>query len=208
MTQRLSKQERRQQIAEAAIDLIGEYGLREFTAAHIAEMVGIRDGTIFRHFKDKREIMIAALDRIEQIMLDSAAPLLQAVAEAEGQDDPLQRLRGFMLARVELLTKRPGMFAIIFSDQLAHAIGPEAVQRVRGFRQQGREMMYASLQQAQQQGLIRPELDLDSVNMLLHGLVISLIYNQRDGLLQGPVREAAEKNLDNLLQMLRGNKND
>ena len=48
---------RRQQIADAALEVIAELGLRGFTTQAVAARVGITDGTIFRHFKDKQEIV-------------------------------------------------------------------------------------------------------------------------------------------------------
>ncbi|MFZ1613040.1 MAG: helix-turn-helix domain-containing protein, partial [Holophaga sp.] len=68
MTTRKSTQERRREIADAAIKIIGERGLREFTAAQLAREVGIKDGTIFRHFKDMNEIKLTVLDRLQELL--------------------------------------------------------------------------------------------------------------------------------------------
>lgn len=72
MTVRKPTEERRREIAAAAIKIIGERGLREFTAAQLAEEVGIKDATIFRHFKDMNEVKEAALDRLQGLV--DAAP--------------------------------------------------------------------------------------------------------------------------------------
>ncbi len=67
MTIRMSTQERRIQITDAAIKIIGEKGLRAFTVAQIAQEVGIKDGTIFRHFNNKDEIVSAVLDNLPEV---------------------------------------------------------------------------------------------------------------------------------------------
>lgn len=199
MVQRKSKEVRREEIAEAAIKIIGERGLREFTAAQLAEVVGIKDGTIFRHFKDKHEIMVAVLDRIEQTMVEAAPAML--TQEAPG--DPLDQLREFVLARIQVLVSQPGMFAIIFSDQLAHAMGPQGQERVIGFRQQGRKKIRACLQEAQALGRLSAELDLDSAVLLVNGLVMSLLFEHRDGRLDGPIGEIAARSLENLIGLMQ-----
>jgi len=92
MTTRMPTEQRRVQIADACMRLIGEKGLRAFTVAQIAQEVGIKDGSIFRHFKNKEEIVDAVLDRLEDILADTM-PL--------PSDDPLERLSTFFSARVQ-----------------------------------------------------------------------------------------------------------
>ncbi|UQZ34051.1 TetR/AcrR family transcriptional regulator [Paenibacillus sp. PK3_47] len=54
---------RREQILEAAVIVFAEYGYYRATTAQVAEKVGISQPYIFKLFKNKEELFIAALDR-------------------------------------------------------------------------------------------------------------------------------------------------
>lgn len=71
MSSRQTSDARRRQIAEAALSVIAEDGLARFTSAAIARKVGVTDGALFRHFADKDAIVLAAIDRVEEILFDA-----------------------------------------------------------------------------------------------------------------------------------------
>ena len=72
----------------AALDLYVEQGFEQTTVAQIAERAGVTARTFFRHFADKREVLFAGTEVLEQEMLAglAAAPAgagpLEAVAAA------------------------------------------------------------------------------------------------------------------------------
>ena len=194
MTIRLSSEERRAQIVEAAIKIIGERGLRAFTVAHMAEEVGITDGTIFRHFKSKDEIVLAVIDRLEEIFSETVPP---------PDGDPLENLGRFFLNRVKLVTSQPGIQALVFSDQLSHAGGEDALRRVTELRGKGRTHIKATLDEASRKQLIRPDLDLDDILVLFHGSVMSLLFLAKDGSLKGSIEDRAKRVWKTFLSMIR-----
>ena len=56
---------RQEQIIKAALALIAATGVRSFTTRALAEKVGLTDGSLFRHFKNKKSIVFAAIDQLE-----------------------------------------------------------------------------------------------------------------------------------------------
>lgn len=179
---RLPTEQRRRQIADAAIRIIGERGLRNFTAAQIAREVGIADGTIFRHFKDKDEIVMAAIERLEEVLTPALPP-------SEG--DALVRLGELFRRRVQAVLSQPGIQALVFSDQLGHAAGPEAMLRLRLLRQRGLESLRALLGEAERQGILRSGVAVDTLLVLLQGAVMSVVFQARDQRLTHPPEAAA-----------------
>lgn len=179
MTSRKSTEERRREIADAAIKIIGERGLREFTAAKIAEEVGIKDGTIFRHFKDMNEITLAVLDRLQERL--EAAP--------QSMEDPLERLEGFVLGRLHAVTVQRGIQSLLFSDQLSHALGEEGPTRVAALRNRGREFVRSCLREAGEKGLLRKDLDIEGAVVLVTGMVMGYLFATTDGALPAPAGE-------------------
>ncbi len=95
-TPRRPTAERQQQIAEAALRIISGKGVHRLTTQELAREVGISDGSLFRHFKDKAEIIRAAIGFLERTLFEGFPP--QA-------DDPLERLRLFFVRRLELVQR-------------------------------------------------------------------------------------------------------
>jgi AcrR family transcriptional regulator len=57
---RKSQAERREEIVDAALQLLGEVGLEGTTATRIAEAVGLTPGALYRHFESRDAIVRAA----------------------------------------------------------------------------------------------------------------------------------------------------
>jgi AcrR family transcriptional regulator len=53
--------QRRQQILDAALDIFSKKGFAEATTAEIARTAGIAEGTIYKYFPSKRELLVAVI---------------------------------------------------------------------------------------------------------------------------------------------------
>ena len=76
----------RERLVVAAVDLFTEQGYDVTTVAQIAERAGLTRSTFFRHFPDKRELLVAGQETLSRLLADgiseappSASPL-EAVA--------------------------------------------------------------------------------------------------------------------------------
>jgi len=79
--------DRRSQIIDSAIGLMSDHGVSGATTARIAADVGVSEPTLYRHFKNKQEILLSALDVIAvRLMFFSAS----AASEA---NDVVERVR-------------------------------------------------------------------------------------------------------------------
>ncbi len=194
MTTRMPTAERKAQIVDAAIKIIGEKGLREFTAAQIGREVGIKDGSIFRHFKNKNEIVMAVLDRLEGVLADTIPPLT---------GDPLKRLEEFFMARLETVASQPGVQSLLFSNQLSHAGGEAGLKRVMKLRKQGRQFISSCLLEASTKKLIRPDLDLTDILVLFNGAVMGLLLIAQDDAIEEPIEKRAAHVWQTLMSLIR-----
>ncbi len=183
MTIKKPTEERRREIADAAIKILGERGLREFTAANIAAEVGISDGTVFRHFKDMNEIAQIVVERIRE-RLEMAPPQF---------DNPLDRLQDFVLRRVRAVATQPEIQSLIFSDQIAHALGAAGAEQVAALRNSGRKFVSSCLEEAAKKGLIRDGLDIDSTVLLIMGTMMGVLFAAKDGALRHSVEETGAR---------------
>lgn len=153
---------RRQQIAEAALTLLAEKGLRKFTTAAVAGMIGLSEGALFRHFGTKKEIVLSVIETIGERLFQSFPP-------TEG--DALDQLGAFVRQRVDLLTRQPAIMRLIFSDQLAQASSVEGVTLVRSMQSRSFTFIRDRLFEAQAAGLLKNGLSPEHAAIIVHGSV-------------------------------------
>src|SRR3982751_3438530 len=72
----------RERLVAAAVDLFVEQGYDETTVAQIAERAGVTRSTFFRHFPDKRDVLVAG----QAVM---SALLAEGIRDAAADATPL-----------------------------------------------------------------------------------------------------------------------
>ena len=73
----------RERLVVAAADLFTELGYDATTVAQIAERAGVTKSTFFRHFPDKRELLVAGQEALSRLLADG-------IAEAPPEATPLE----------------------------------------------------------------------------------------------------------------------
>src|SRR5947208_7477019 len=80
----------RERMVLAAVDLFTEQGYDATTVTQIAERAGVTKSTFFRHFSDKRELLVAGQETLSRLLGDgitdapaSASPLEEVAAGLE-----------------------------------------------------------------------------------------------------------------------------
>src|ERR1700712_2146409 len=77
----------RERLVLAAVDLFTEQGYDVTTVAQIAERAGVTSSTFFRHFPDKREILVAGQETLSRL-------LAEGIADAPASASPLEAVAG------------------------------------------------------------------------------------------------------------------
>jgi TetR/AcrR family fatty acid metabolism transcriptional regulator len=98
-------------ILEAAVEVIAESGYFQARVTDIAARAGVADGTIYLYFKNKEQILMAAIDSA------FAAFLERARAELARTQEPRQRLRRLAQLHLETLGANRNL-AIVFQTEL------------------------------------------------------------------------------------------
>jgi AcrR family transcriptional regulator len=150
---------RKDQIANAALELVAEYGVRGATVARISERVGISVPAVYAHFGTKREVLLATLDLVFE--------KIRAIHRSSQETNALERLReigrlhtslvasgtsGFVSALFEFIAASP-------SEGLRDSIGENHLELVRDFA--------TTVSDGQRQGTIRADVDPEQVAWLL-----------------------------------------
>ena len=109
---RQTADERRDTILDAAIVEFALCGLHGTATETIARRAGISQPYIFRLFGTKKELFLAAMERVYERIKDT---FLEAAASAEGEDDPLTAMghsyKELFLGRSELFLLLQGFAA-------------------------------------------------------------------------------------------------
>ena len=165
--EKLDTQIRREQIAEAALSLVASGGLRRLSVAAVARRVGLVPSGIYRHFKNKDEILDAVLDRVERRLLANVK------ASRDEHADPVDCLKDVLMRHIRFLRegKVISVPRMIFSDDV-HGDNPERKRRVLGVLSKYTGEVAEIVRLGQSQGRIRPELDAQTVAMMLFGIIV------------------------------------
>jgi AcrR family transcriptional regulator len=106
----------RGRLEQAALELYLERGFEQTTVAEIAKRAGLTERTFFRHFADKREVLFAGADMLQDLLVstvasapDSAAPIDAVAAALEAAGAVLQQRREYSRRRQAVIAANPGL---------------------------------------------------------------------------------------------------
>jgi len=156
---------RQNEIVESAMVIIAELGARRFTAQLLAERIGITQGAIFRHFDSMDAIVLAVVDRIEELLFAGFPP------EAA---DPIERLGVFFRQRVRTIARIPAISPLMLSDHLAHVGSGASAERLTEFKHRSREFVRATLTEAADKGSLRGVAGVEEGTILVLGAILAL----------------------------------
>lgn len=163
--EKLDTQTRRKQIAQAALELVAGQGLARLSVAAVARRVGLVPSGVYRHFKNKDQIIDAVLELLESRLLAIVR------AACEKSESPLERLRAVLMNHVRFIRQGRAIPRMIFSDDLLSRAPQRRRQILRilvGYLGQVRRIVEAG----QRQGQICRRLDPETVAMMLFGVVV------------------------------------
>jgi AcrR family transcriptional regulator len=117
---RLSSEERRASIVEAACKLFADKGFRGTTTRELAAAVGVSEPILYEHFKTKRDLYSAIIESKARQGLES----VQAIADRyAGSDDDNGFFKALGMNIVDFYTKDPDVVRLLlFSNLEGHEL--------------------------------------------------------------------------------------
>lgn len=142
---RKQHEERKEEIAAAALAILAEEGPRQLTARNLGARVGMDGSSLFRHFENKAAILHAAIDVFET-----------SLSESFPDTEPSwESLRTFFVRRLALVQARPEVVHLAFNQHLLVVSGEtEHAERVRAVVARSVSFIRACLEHAQAAGVI------------------------------------------------------
>lgn len=166
--QRLSAEERQEEIIKAAVDLAGEHGVDSVTTQDMANAVGITQGAIFRHFPSKDMIWLGVVHWVRGRLMS----VLDMAAD-QGRD-PLDSLEKMFFAHLGFVDKVPAIPKLVFTDQLLKK-NPRIRELIRSILADYEAKVTGLLAQAKAQNLVRPDLDEHGAAVMFTGIIQGLV---------------------------------
>jgi len=112
MLEKKSTRVRKEEIVQAALEVVGSKGVRALTIAAIANSAGMSEANIYRHFSGKDEIYSALAEFIGSAVMGNAAAI------AGGSRKPLEKLETIFFSHITLITEHPGIPRFVFSEDI------------------------------------------------------------------------------------------
>lgn len=190
---RKTAEERRQDILEAALKIFTNKGYNGSTTAEIARAAGVAEGTIFRHFATKKELLIAVL---KPKIIDGIVSL------DKEHKDPVEFFRCFIKNRLELVKENDGLIRFMFAEAQYHDEVREAL--AKGILEQGISIVQPWFEKGVEQGVFKPVPFLSVMRSFMGTVIFYGIFNHVFPVLspEKTIEEAADQILELFLHGL------
>ena len=175
---KLNLPEKEQKILEAAIDVFSERGFSGSTTSEIAKRAGVAEGTIFRYFKTKKDILRGIL--IQMLNLAGEPIIIEGVRKIllnTENKDLREVLKAFVKDRIEVLESVFPMIKIIITEALYHEDIREAL--FENIISKILEIFTIFHRQMVERGLIRENVKaLTMARSIIGNIVLFIVYKK------------------------------
>lgn len=102
---------RKEEILTNAAHLFATHGYSDTDTQLLAETIGVGKGTVYRYFRSKRELFLAAVDRVMRMLFE------QVDTTTVGITDPLVRIRTGTRAFFEFFAENPEFVELLIQER-------------------------------------------------------------------------------------------
>ncbi|MGP0066977.1 MAG: TetR/AcrR family transcriptional regulator [Isosphaeraceae bacterium] len=163
---------RQEEILETATELFAEHGFSDAVTQALADRLGVGKGTIYRHFPSKRDLFLAAADRVMRKMQEHVNKNI------EGIDDGFERIQRAIATFLGFFADHPAFVELLiqerayFKDRKRPTYFEHREINVQRWRQLYREMIA--------QGRIRDmpvEQITNVLSNVMYGIMVTNLFN-------------------------------
>jgi len=154
-------------ILDAAVDVIAENGFFQSPVSKIAERAGVADGTVYLYFKNKDDVLRAAIDRMMERFYAGVEEEFKRVTDPAGQLEAIGRLH------LESVMVNRSMAIVMQTEvrQSARFIGEFSHKHLARYIQMVREVV----RRGQEQGVFRKDLSAGVVAQCWFGAIDEML---------------------------------
>lgn len=154
----LEMPDKERKILEAAIEISNEKGFSSTTTSEIAKRAGVAEGTIFRYFKTKKDILHGIMLQAIRVIGDKVVfTSLEKIFRNEEQKDLPVILKDIFIDRLGMVQKFFPMFRVVISEALFHEDIRQAV--TENVINRAQSHIYDFFKEMAVRGQVRDDLD-------------------------------------------------
>ncbi len=174
--EKLDTEIRQEQITEAALGLIAAHGVRRLSMAALARRVGLVPSGLYRHFRNKHEILKAAVNLIDQRAAQSVLEVCDRSPNA------IERLEFLLVVIVKMIRELQAMPRIMFSEGVS-GDQPEGKQLAKRVLKGLLGRIEAIVREGQEKGQVRSDIDALSLAIMFWGMIppAVILWHMSDG---------------------------
>ena len=168
MRSRKTTEIRREEILRAALFIVEQQGLDNLNTNAIAAVIQLVPSAIYRHFKNKEEIIAALIDFIGERLQQN----LQQATTQEGT--ALERLKSLFELHVKLLQEEPSIPRILYSlisSERNQELKKKMLAEIDAYVYETKKLLL----QGKKAGEINPAVDVTATAMMFLGMIQPLV---------------------------------
>jgi len=175
-TERLDTKIRKEQIVRAALNIIATHGLGGLSIGSLARRVGLVPSAIYRHFKNKDEVIDSTLDYIQVALIDIVT------ASSKDTADTVECLRRVLMRHIRLIRENVAIPRIVFSEEV-YSGSPERKAKLYLIIQGYLDRISEIVRCGQGDGQIRSDILPGTVAIMFLGLIqpAAMLWHISDG---------------------------
>ena len=181
--------ERKREIVDAVLRIIGERGLTSLSTKTIAEEVRVTTGALFRHFPSLQEIF-REVTRYAILQIEETFP--------DESMSPLERIKLLAKNRIMLLNSCNGLAWLLKSEQAFLTLPKDSVESLISMMRQSKRFLLKSIKDGINEGSIRNDIDPEVLIVPIMGTIHSMIA------LPGMKNSSHKKQLTEINKVING----
>jgi len=164
---RLSTETRQAQIKEAVLDIISTEGLAKLSTKNLATKVGVSEGTIYRHFKSKKDILLSVVDDVHNNLVVKQETI------AKSEMTPSVKLFTFFCKQIKYLIYNKGVTILLFSEA-THANDSELKANLLQILRAQKKLLKQIVNEGILKGIWSKDVNLDDFATIYMGIPVML----------------------------------
>ncbi|OIP27325.1 MAG: hypothetical protein CO103_07860 [Chloroflexi bacterium CG_4_9_14_3_um_filter_45_9] len=160
---------RQRQIIDAARKLIIKYGSEHVTVKRIAKVVGISETAVYRHFKNKRDILSLLVDHIEDSLVGDITR-----ATAEGHAPSLEILNSVLTSHLSAIEQRRGISFQVIAEIISlgdKKLNRKITETINKYISRLQDLLTVGIKT----GEVREDIDPEAAAIVLFGIIQGLV---------------------------------
>jgi AcrR family transcriptional regulator len=158
---------RQEQIKQAVIEIISTDGLKNLSIRNLAQRIGMSEGSIFRHFKSKKDIILSIFNDVQ----DNFIGELKRIAWSD--DEPSIRLFKYLAATIKYHLDNKGTNMLLLSEAFYNN-DPELKKRLEQIFHDQKQFVTKIVMDGIKEGIWAKNVQVENIALIYMGIPVSM----------------------------------